>query len=108
MKALLLSSVLLLAGCKHEPEVKPVDVRVSEVVLGTTQPTTVDELMALAAVEGYRVEYVAAASETTHLVKVRRADGSELDEGQTRAVVEQLKAGSKFRFVELNRVQQPR
>lgn len=104
MKALLLGAALMFVGCTHAAAA----VRASELMLGTTQPTTADDLLALAAVDGYRIEYVAAASETTHLVKVQRTDGSELDEAQTRALVEKLKTAGKFRFVELNRVQKPR
>lgn len=117
MRALVFLPLLTLAGCKHEPEKKDEPVatkreepllRAGELIVGTTDAVSVDALLELAATEGYRVEYVAAASETTHLLKVLHADGTDLSVDDTKALAAQLTTGGKFKFVELNAVQQRR
>lgn len=117
MRALLLMmGALALVGCKHEPAVKdePVTrreaspIRPGEFILGTFEVLNVDAVLELALVEGYRFEYVAAATEKTHLLKAAWADGTFLTEDETRGLKEKLIETRKFKYVELNSVQQPR
>lgn len=102
-------SVLLLAlvGCAHAaPKEDPVVA--GELMIGTEGAMGAAELLAALAVEGYVFEYVAAASGTSHLVRVRPAGGGELSEQDTMTLVPQLAARPGVRYVELNHVRQAR
>lgn len=100
-------------GCKHEPVVKdqPVaaeDVRPGEFIIGTYEAVNVDAVLELAIIESYRFEYVAAATETTHLLRASWADGTSLTSEETKVLAEKLVDTHKFKFVELNSVKNPR
>ncbi|MBL8956738.1 MAG: hypothetical protein JNK82_38550 [Myxococcaceae bacterium] len=95
-------------GCAHAPE-RVDEVVPGELMVGTVAASSSDAVLEAVALEGYRFEYVAAASETAHLVKVVRADGSALDVAATRALAGQLgERGGKVKYVEVNTVRQPR
>lgn len=121
MRRAALVAALALAGfgaaCKHEPERVEQgasaaedlsDVVPGELMVGTEEGVGPDAVLGSAAMEGYRAEYVAAASGTTHLIKVVRADGSALDAAATLELSKQLVSRGGLRFVELNRKRQPR
>lgn len=111
-------AVVAFAGCKHEPEVKTVEqpvnsrdgspIRPGELIVGTFEVVSVDKALELSLIEGYRIEYVAAATETMHLMKATWADGTLLNEDETRALAEKLLETNRFKFVELNKVNKPR
>ena len=111
-------AVFAFVGCKHEPEVKKVEqpvnsrdgspIRPGELIVGTFEAISVDKALELSLIEGYRIEYVAAATETMHLMKASWADGTLLNEDETRALAEKLLETNRFKFVELNKVNQPR
>lgn len=101
-----LGLVVLLAlglSCKHEPETKPVTD--DQLVVGLTDVFGQSAVLEAVAVEGYQFEYVAASSDTSHLVKVTRVDGSAADLDE---VMAKLKGRDHVRFVEKNAVRQPR
>lgn len=110
-------AVFAFVSCKHEPEAKTEDavtnvdaspIRPGEFILGTFEVMNVDAVLELALVEGYRFEYVAAATEKTHLLRASWSDGTFLTEADTRGLKEKLIETRKFKYVELNSVQQPR
>ena len=118
MRALVLVVLFAFVGCKHEPAVKTVEqpvnsrdgspIRPGELIVGTFEPVGVDKALELSLLEGYRFEYVAAATETMHLMKAMWADGTSLTEDETRALAEKLLETNRFKFVELNKVKAPR
>jgi hypothetical protein len=104
-----LALALLLAGCKHDPEPSTEsDLVAGELMVGTEGEVTPAAVLSAVALEGYRFEYVAAASTTTHLVKVAHTDGAPLDTAATQQLAAQLAGRAGVRFVELNHVRQPR
>jgi hypothetical protein len=103
-------ALLVLVACRHEPEVAPLDkdVVAGELVVGMPEGSSADAVLSALQLDGYKFDYVAAATETTHLVKVSASDGTPLDAAGTAAVKKQLADRAGLRFVELNRVRQPR
>jgi hypothetical protein len=103
--------LLALASCKHEPEraeSAASDVVAGELMVGTDGEVSPDAVLAAVALDGYRFEYVAAASPTSHLVKATHADGAALDAAATQELVSALTGRAGVRYVELNHVRQPR
>jgi uncharacterized lipoprotein YajG len=113
-----LVAVLLVAGCAHAPSGSATDadagtppssrVLPGQLVVGTAAPSTPEEVLAAVATDGYRFEYVAASSASSHLVRVTKADGSALTEEETEALRQQLASRANLGYVELNRLRQPR
>jgi hypothetical protein len=105
-----------LLGCAHEPErtgtssssEPSADVVPSQLIIGAAEGTSPDAVLAALALDGFRFEYLAAASGTTHLVKVTALDGSALDAGSTADVAKRLEGRAGVRFVELNHRREPR
>ncbi len=100
-------ALALLLGCAHARPVAD-DVVPGQLLVVTEGPATEAEVLALVADATLRVSYVAAASPTTHLVAVARADGSPVDRGATEAARAALAARPGVRAVELNRLRRPR
>jgi len=123
-------AVLLVAGCAHAPSGSATDadagmppssrvhadagtppssrVLPGQLVVGTAAPSTPEEVLAAVATDGYRFEYVAASSASSHLVRVTKADGSALTGEETEALRQQLAGRANLGYVELNRLRQPR
>ena len=103
-------ALLLLAvvSCKHAPERDEPGPREGELVVGLTDVFGQEAVLEAVAVEGYRFEYVAASSDTSHLVKASFADGGALTVEQTQELAGKLKGRPHVRFVEPNAVRQPR
>lgn len=95
------------AACAHAPAVDLHDVVPGELVVVTERAASPEALVAQLSSDTWRVEYLAAASATTHLVRVTRADGAALDAAQTEEARKAL-ATRGARAVELNRRRQPR
>lgn len=104
------SALLLVAvvACKHAPEREEPREREGELVVGLTDVFGREAVLDAVAVEGYRFEYVAASSDTSHLVKASFADGAALTREQTLELAGKLKGRPNVRFVEPNAVRQPR
>lgn len=113
--------VLGLVACAHTPEGNaadpdagtPVsdaagDVLPGQLVVGTEAPGEEAGVLDALATDGYRFEYVAAASARSHLVRVTKADGTALSAAETTALKQQLAGRPGLAYVELNRVRQPR
>ena len=105
---------VLAFGCKHAPEegpaaeveeVKPLE---GQLVVGLTDVFGQEAVLETVAVDGYKFEYVAASSDTSHLVQACHADGAPLTAEQTEALVTKLKGRPHVRFVEANRLRQAR
>lgn len=116
-----MAAVLVLAGCVHTPEGSATGadagtdaasasdgVLPGQLVVGTDAPGTPEGVLDSVAVDGYRFEYVAASSASSHLVKAMKADGTALTVAETIALQQQLAGRAGLKYVELNRVRQPR
>ncbi|MEW5742905.1 MAG: hypothetical protein AB1938_28575 [Myxococcota bacterium] len=107
MRWLLVILPLAVAACATTP--KPADdVVPGQLLVGTEAGTSVEALPEALAVEGYTFQVVSSATDTNHLVKVEKADGTALSVDETKAVLEKLSGRKGVRFVEVNRVRQPR
>jgi hypothetical protein len=105
----LVLSLLSLIGLTCATTPKPPEEMVpGQLLVGTEAGASVDALRAALALEGYSFSVVSSASDTHHLVQVQKADGSPLSADETKAVLSKLSARPGIRFVELNRVRQPR
>ncbi len=100
-------ALLVCVACAHAPE-KAEDVVPGQLIIGTEGAREAPAVLEAVALEGYRFEYVAAASPTSHLVKVLAADGSELDVEATKALVAKLTGRAGVKYVEPNSMRQPR
>jgi hypothetical protein len=98
---------LLLASCAHSPAA-PADVVPGQLVVGTAEASSPEGVLRAVELPGFRFEYAAAASTTSHLVRVTKADGSALTAEETSAVQRALSGAPALSFVELNRVRTPR
>lgn len=110
LRTVTLMALMLSAACKHapepaEPEAPP---REGELVIGVADVFGREAVLDAVALDGYRFEYVAASSDTSHLVKVSWADGGPLSVEQTAEVAAKLKGRPNVRWVELNAMRQPR
>lgn len=94
-------------GCAHAPAVDLRDVVPGELVVVTEEELAPEALVARLSGGRWRVEYLAAARPTTHLLRVTRADGAALDAAQTEEARAEL-SRREVRAVELNRRRQPR
>ncbi len=104
-----LTAFVSAAACRHDPQ--PVDSaqpRDGELVVGVVDVFGRDAVLEAVALDGYRFEYVAASSDTSHLVKVSWADGGPLSAEQTAEVAAKLKGRPNVRWVEVNAMRQPR
>ena len=115
-------AAVLLAGCAHTPAgsgaeadagTAPSSDSTSEVlpgqlVVGTEAPGTPEAVLDAVATDGYRFEYVAASSASSHLVRVTKADGTALTAEETQALREELAGRAGLKYVEVNRLRQPR
>lgn len=106
MRWLALTS-LLFVSCATTPAPPP-DVVAGQLVVGTDAALAPDGLAEVLALDGYVVAHLSSATEKTHLVEVKRADGSALSVAETKALVPRLTGRAGVRYVELNRVRQPR
>lgn len=99
-------AVLLCVSCAHAPE--QAQGVPGQLIVGMAAPAEAAAVLEAVALEGYRFEYVAAASPTAHLVKVTSADGAPLDAEATQGLVAKLGARPGIRYVELNAMREPR
>lgn len=113
---------LLLVGCAHTPAGSTdadagtpsdaasasTDVLPGQLVVGTDVPGTPEGVLGAVATDGYRFEYVAASSASSHLVRVMKADGTALTAEETQALQQQLAGRAGLKYVEVNRLRQPR
>jgi hypothetical protein len=98
----------LFISCATAPKPPPSDAVAGQLVVGTAEGVQPAALEQLLAIEGYRVTFVSSAGETTHLVEVKRADGTALTAEETEALLPRLTEREGVRYVEPNRVRQPR
>ena len=107
MRGLLLA--VAVSACAHQAAAPAEPAVVAgELIVGTVEAVDADAVLGAVALEGYRFEYVAAASQTSHLVRVLRADGSALSVEGTRELVAALQGREGVKYVELNSMRQPR
>jgi hypothetical protein len=100
-------TLLVLAGCATTPP-SPPDVLAGQLVVGTEEALAPDGLAEVLALEGYVVRHLSSATEKTHLVEVKRADGTPLSVEETKALLSRLTGRPGVRYVELNALRQPR
>lgn len=100
-------ALLMSVGCATTPKA-PADTVAGQLVVGTEAGAALDTLPQALALEGYTFAVVSSASESTHLVEVKRADGTALSADETQALVSKLSARKGVRYVELNRLRQPK
>lgn len=117
-------AMLVLAGCAHAPAgasgeadagtpsseatAAAADVVPGQLVVGTGAPGTPEGVLDAVATDGYRFEYVAASSASSHLVRVTKADGAALTAEETEALQRALAGRAGLKYVEVNRLRQPR
>lgn len=97
------------SACAHAPATAADDTVVAgQLLVGSEGAQDAAAVLTALTLEGWQFEYVAAASETTHLVKVTQADGATPSQTATAELARRLQGRPGLRFVELNRVRQPR
>lgn len=104
-----LALAVALVGCATTPAPPPpADAVAGQLVVGTEAALAPDGVADALALEGYVVTHLSSATEKTHLVEVKRADGTPLSVEETQALKVRLSGRAGVRYVELNAVRQPR